>query len=87
VTEKDQNNKPMKTVPGVVEKVIKPFLPTEPEKAEISLKEADPLYAEIRVENTFQTKDGKTVGLKPGAEVDVTIEANVRDTVEKPRKP
>jgi hypothetical protein len=68
------------TLPGVVEKVIKPIVPTEPEKAQISVEGADHLYREIRVENKLKDADGKEVALKPGAEVDVTIEAGPHDT-------
>ncbi len=34
-----------------VRKIIKPAYPTQPEKAEISIEEADDLYREIRIEN------------------------------------
>jgi hypothetical protein len=73
------------TLPGTVEKIISPRYPIEPEKAEISVEGADLLYKEIRVENRLQDEDGNEVGLKPGAEVDVTIEADQHDTV--PKKP
>ena len=62
------------TLPGVVQKVIE--RPTEPKKAEISVEGADPLYKEIRIENTLEDENGKIVELKPGAEVDVKIEAD-----------
>lgn len=38
---------------GKVRKVIKPLHPNEPEKAEISVDDADHLYREIRIENTL----------------------------------
>ena len=63
------------TLAGVVEKIIPSIDPREPEKAQISIEGADHLYREIRVENTFKDPDGKDVSLEPGAEVDVTIEA------------
>lgn len=68
------------TLPGIVEKIIKPAIPTEPEKAQIAVEGADHLYREIRVENRLKDADGKEVALKPGAEVDVTIEAGPHDT-------
>jgi hypothetical protein len=58
-----------------VEKVI-PAMGSEPEKAQIAVDGADDLYKELRVENTLEDKDGKKVGLKAGAQVDVTIEAD-----------
>lgn len=62
------------TLPGVVQKVIE--RPAEPKKAEIAVEGADPLYKEIRIENTLEDEEGKEVELKPGAEVDVKIEAD-----------
>lgn len=72
--------KPSTTLPGVVQKVIPSPHPSVPEKAEIEVKGADDLYREIRVDNVLTDKDGETVRLKRGAEVDVTIEADEEDT-------
>jgi hypothetical protein len=80
--ENGDNEKPAVTLPGVVEKIVKPITPSEPEKAQIAVHGADDLYREIRVENTLHNANGEKVRLKPGAEVDVTIEASV-DAVEK----
>jgi hypothetical protein len=74
--------KPAVTLPGVVEKIVKPIIPGEPEKAQIAIDGAEDLYREIRVENTLKNAAGEKVRLKPGAEVDVTIEAPV-EAVEK----
>jgi hypothetical protein len=63
------------TLPGTVEKII-PAMAGEPEKAQIAIEKADELYREIRVENKLEDKDGEKVGLKEGAPVDVTIEAD-----------
>jgi hypothetical protein len=72
--------KASKTMPGVVEKIVTPVIPSEPEKAQIAVEGADHLYREIRVENRLKDEDGKEVALKPGAEVDVTIEAHPHAT-------
>jgi hypothetical protein len=77
------NEKPSTTLPGIVEKIIKSPFPDEPEKAEIAVPDAEPLYQEIRIENKLTDKDGKEVRLKPGASVDVTIEADAKDTEKK----
>lgn len=62
--------------PGKVEKVIRPHPSSgEPEKAQISVEGADHLYKEIRVPNRLVGDNGQQVKLKPGEEVDVTIEA------------
>jgi hypothetical protein len=78
--EQSTGEKAAVTLPGVVEKIIKPVIPTDPEKAQISVEGADHLYREIRVENKLTDADGKEVALKPGAEVDVTIEAEPHHT-------
>src|SRR5438477_5615266 len=67
-----ESEKPSVTLPGKVEKIIEPPSPKEPEKAEISIDRADDLYKEIRIENTL-SENGNEVGLKKGADVDVTI--------------
>jgi hypothetical protein len=69
-------SKAVATLPGRVEKVIRPHPHSgEPEKAQISVQGADHLYKEIRVPNQLTDENGQEVKLKPGAEVDVTIEA------------
>lgn len=77
--------KPSVTLPGTVEKIIPPMHANEPEKAQIGVEGADELYREIRVENTLQDEKGRPVSLKPGAQVDVTIEADLDAT--QPKKP
>ncbi len=64
-----------KTLRAKVRKIIKPFHPTQPEKAETSIDEADDLYREIRIENRLMGEKGKEARLKEGAEVEVQIEA------------
>lgn len=68
------------TLPGKVEKIIPGLIPAIPDKAQIAVEGADHLYKEIRVENTLQDENGKSVSLKPGAEVQVTIEAEKQAT-------
>ena len=79
----DDSEKPSTTLPGVVQKIIKSPNPRDPEKAEIEVEGADDLYREIRIDNTLMDKDGEKVGLKKGAEVDVTIEADEKDIIKK----
>ena len=79
-----RKKKPSVTLAGTVEKIIaEPF--SKNEKAEISINDADPLYKEIRIENRLEDEEGKEVVLKPGADVDVTIEAESEAT--RPKKP
>jgi hypothetical protein len=67
---------------GTVEKVIKPPGPSEPEKAQIEIEGADHLYREIRVENVLTDEKGEQAHLKPGAKVDVIVEAEPEATTE-----
>jgi hypothetical protein len=78
-----RSNKPKTKKPGTVKKIIKSPFPEEPQKAEIAIEDADDLYREIRVENTLENEMGKKVKLKQGAPVDVTIEADAKDTIPK----
>lgn len=72
------------TMPATVEKIIKPHDPRLPEKAQITIeKGADPLYQEIRIENTLTNAAGQEVKLKPGAKVEVTVEATDSGVVQK----
>jgi hypothetical protein len=77
------NDKPSTTLPGTVEKIIKPIDPREPEKAQIAVEGGEELYREIRIENNLKDEDGQEVALKPSAPVDVTIEADKKDTTKK----
>jgi len=73
--------KPNITLPGKVEKIIESEVPNEPEKAEISVEGCDPLYQEIRIENSLTDENGNEVRLKKGAEVDVTVRAEKSATI------
>jgi hypothetical protein len=63
------------TLPAIVEKIIKPLTPGEPEKAQIAIEGGDDLYREIRIENTLTDENGDKVRLKAGAEIEVIVEA------------
>ena len=78
-----RDNKSKTKKPGTVKKIIKSPFPEEPQKAEIAIEDADDLYREIRVENTLENEKGKKVKMKQGAQVDVTIEADDKDTIPK----
>jgi hypothetical protein len=72
---------PSTTLPGTVERIIKPIAPQDTEKAQIAIEGADHLYKEIRIENTLTDENGRHVRLKQGAEVEVTVEASKDATV------
>ena len=77
------SEKPSAILPATVEKVIKSPHPSEPDKVQISVDGADDLYRELRIENTLTDEDGKKVALKPGAEIEVKIEAEPDATTAK----
>jgi hypothetical protein len=79
----EEKDKPSTTLPGTVEKIIKPILPGEAEKAQIDVEGAEELYREIRVDNTLTDEKGEEVAIKEGARVEVTIEADKKDTIKK----
>ena len=74
--------KPSTNLSGTVEKIIRPINPTEPEKVEIAVEQAEHLYREVRVENKLTKSDGESVKLKPGAQVDIVIKADPEHTTE-----
>jgi hypothetical protein len=74
---------PSTTLAATVEKIIKPVVPGDPEKAQIAIEAADHLYREIRIENTLTDENGEKVSLKQGAEVEVTVEAPPEATTPK----
>jgi hypothetical protein len=79
--DEQNSDKPSTTLPGIGEKVIKSPDPNEPEKAQIVVENAEHLYKEIRIENSLKDANGNDVALKPGAKVDVTVEAEPEDTI------
>jgi len=62
--------RPSKTISGMVQRIVKGAYPDNAERAEITIAEAEYLFREIRVENTFTDVDGRPVALKQGARVD-----------------
>ena len=76
-----QRNRPWKTVPATVHKIVKTGVDRQPEKAEICITAADYLFREVRIENALADPGGELVALKQGARVDVTFEADLADTV------
>jgi hypothetical protein len=77
------SDKPSTTLPATVEKIVHSPSPSVPEKAQIAVEGADHLYRELRIENTLTDENGDKVRLKPGAEVEVTIEAEADATTPK----
>jgi hypothetical protein len=61
------------TLPGTVDKIVKPPSRSEPEKAQIAVEGADQKFKDIRIENALTDGLGEEVHLEPGAKVKVTI--------------
>jgi ATP-dependent 26S proteasome regulatory subunit len=74
------SEKPSTILPGRVDRIIKSPFPDEPEKAQITVKGADHLYREIRIDNNLTNENGDQVKLKQGAHVAVKLEADAKDT-------
>ena len=74
--------RPWKTLSGVVQKIIKNAYASRTERVQIAIAEADDLFREIRIENSFKALDGSPVALKNGTRVDITLEADAKDTVQ-----
>lgn len=77
--------KKIRKLHGTVERIIKPAFAGQREKAQIEIEDAEQLYREIRIDNEVSDKTGNKAALKPGAEVDVVIEADSDATMKKPR--
>lgn len=77
---------PSVTLPAIVEKIIDSPHTGEPQKAQINIQQgAEPLYREIRIENTLTDENGQEVKLKPGAKVEVTVEASPSGVIPAPK--
>ena len=74
------NPKPSASMVGNVQKIIKSPFPSAPDTAQIAITGADHLYREIRIDNTLTDEKGEEVSLKLGAQVEVTLEADAKDT-------
>ena len=78
-----QRTRPWKKVSGNVQRIIKDAYNYRADVVEINIPQADDLFREIRIENTFADLDGQKVSLKQGAHLEITFEADAKDTVRK----
>jgi hypothetical protein len=74
---------PSTTLIGTVDKIIKSRVSSEPERAQIVVEGADHLYKELRIENALTDAGGNRVHLKPGAKVQLTVEAEPQGVMNK----
>ena len=73
--EKVEQEIPTVILHGVVDKIVPSNHPSQPEKAQIVIEEAEDLYKEIRIDNALHDGGGEKVKLKHGTEVNVIVEA------------
>jgi hypothetical protein len=66
---------PSTSMPGIVDKIIPSPRPSQPEKAQIGVSEADHGHRDLRITNTLTNEHGNDVKLKKGARVEVTVTA------------
>jgi hypothetical protein len=66
------------SLPGTVEKVIKPMIPGDAEKVEISIQSGDDPSQRIRIANTLMDAVGEAVALKKGAAVHFVIRPKLK---------
>jgi hypothetical protein len=78
-----QPSRPWKKVSGTAQKFVRDVSRTRGENVEISIPDAEDLFREIRIDNTFTDIEGQPVALKQGAHVDITFEADAKDTVKR----
>jgi len=64
---------PSATMPGTVDKIIRPPGPNQPGKAQIAVDGADHGHRDLRIENSLTDEHGDDVRLKKGAHVEVTV--------------
>lgn len=62
-------------MPGTVDKIIASPRPSEREKGQVTVDEADHRYRKIRIENTLTDENGDDAKLTKGSRVDVTVTA------------
>jgi hypothetical protein len=70
------------TLAGTVDKIFPALGELQQEKAQIAVEGAEPLYREIRIDNSLQDGAGNAVSLKVGAEVEVTIAAKPKAKID-----
>ena len=69
------------SLPGTVEKIIKPMIPGEAKKVQISIQSGDDPNQRIRIANTLIGARGEAVALKRGAALHIVIRPKPKDTV------
>lgn len=70
---------PTVIISGTVDKIIPSSRPTQPEKAQIAVRDADERHQDLRIENALTDEHGDDVKPKKGARVEVAVTAEPKD--------
>jgi hypothetical protein len=70
-------------MPAVAKHILKPPYSQEAERLEISIAEADELFGEIRVENSFVDAEGNVLAIKAEVELNVSLETSAGNLINK----
>ena|SRR5215831_19895080 len=75
--------KAWRVMPATVKQIIPQRHSLGVERVEITIPEAEDLFREIRVENSFVNENGTVLAIKPAAKLDVRLEATADSFVER----
>ena len=70
-----------KVMPAVAQQIIRPRYRDETELLEITIPEAEPLFREIRIGNSFVDSRGGVLSLTVGTRIDIRFEADAKGPV------
>ena len=72
-----------KVMAAIAKRIIRASYAGQVEKVEVRIPEADELFSEIRVENSFRDDNGAVLAIRAGENLDVTLEAKPASFVKK----
>ena len=64
-----------KTLHATATRIMRALDARQAETVEIRVADAEPLYSEIRIENSFTDDRGNTLAIQPPAPLDITVRA------------
>lgn len=75
--------KAWRVMPAIVKQIFPQRHPLGVERVEITIPDAEDLFREIRIENSFVNANGTLLTIKPAAKLDVKLEATADSFVQK----
>ena len=70
-------------MPAVAQQIIRPRYRDETSLVEINIPEAEPLFREVRIDNSFVDSRGGVLSLTVGTRLDIRFEAAAKGLVNK----